>query len=54
MSNDDENDSGESKALEALPDSVKDLENLDIEANSDRINIEEEEMEVARLRDDEE
>lgn len=45
MSDDDESDSGESKALDALPDSVKDIENLDVEANSDRSDFEEEEVE---------
>lgn len=43
---DDEDNSGESKALEALPDNVKDVENLDIAANSDRAkNRAEEEVE---------
>lgn len=45
MSDDDESDESESKALDALPDSVKDIENLDIEANSDRSDFEEEEVE---------
>jgi len=47
MSDDDGgDDSTESKAMEALPDSVKGMDNLDIEANSDRSNPDEGDVDV--------
>lgn len=53
MSDDDEGDSGESEAREELPDSVRDTENLDIAANSDRSEDKEGEREGEQVSNDE-
>ena len=53
MSDDDSgDDSGESKAMEILPDSVKGMENLDIEANSDHFNTDKGEVEKLSDKED--